>query len=161
MSTGNTIEKGVANHASKAYDFSHFMPFPELVHSQQPLAREGKNIPSTSFEISTNVAEPSISVYEIEIQSDSDPDPVPTPKREARKMTGNPSDTQKTKNLALCHTISLPLERCNKLPMRCYMARYDQLQFSQKNRVDHRLFIQKEAKVTFLLPSIIILGEDG
>ena len=34
ISTGNIIAKGVANHASKAYEFSHFMPFSELVHSQ-------------------------------------------------------------------------------------------------------------------------------
>ena len=27
ISTGNIIGKGVANHASKAYEFSHFMPF--------------------------------------------------------------------------------------------------------------------------------------
>ena len=27
ISTGNIIAKGVANHASKAYEFSHFMPF--------------------------------------------------------------------------------------------------------------------------------------
>ena len=33
ISTGNIIAKGVANHASKAYEFSHFMPFSELVHS--------------------------------------------------------------------------------------------------------------------------------
>ena len=33
ISTGNIIAKGVANHASKAYEFSHFMPFSEPVHS--------------------------------------------------------------------------------------------------------------------------------
>ena len=44
ISTRNIIVKGVAKHASKAYEFSHFMPFSEPVHSQQPLAREGKNI---------------------------------------------------------------------------------------------------------------------
>ena len=42
ISTGNIIAKGVANHASKEYEFSHFMLFLEPVHSQQPLAREGK-----------------------------------------------------------------------------------------------------------------------
>ena len=125
ISTGNIIAKGVANHASKAYEFSHFMPFPKLVHSQQLLAREGINIPSTSFAISNCIAEPVVSVYEIEIQGDSDPDPVPTPKWEARKMGRNPSDTQKTKNLALCHAILPPSERYNKIPMRCYMARDD------------------------------------
>ena len=67
ISTGNIIVKGAANHASKVYDFSHFMPFLEPVHSQQPLAREGKIISSTSFAVSTNVADPTISVYDIEI----------------------------------------------------------------------------------------------
>ena len=42
ISTGNIIEKGVANHASKEYDFSHFMPFSEPMHSQLPLEGEGK-----------------------------------------------------------------------------------------------------------------------
>ena len=44
ISTGNIIAKGATNHASKAYEFSHFMPFSEPMHSQQPLAREGKKI---------------------------------------------------------------------------------------------------------------------
>ena len=113
------------------------MPFSEPVQSQQPLAREGKIISNTSFEASTSIADPTISVYEIEIQGDSDPDPVPNPKREARKMTENPSDTQKGKTLALCHAISPPSERCNKLPMRCYMERVDHSHFIQNNRVDH------------------------
>ena len=30
ISTGNIIVKGIANHASKAYEFSHFIPFSEL-----------------------------------------------------------------------------------------------------------------------------------
>ena len=42
ISTGNIMAKGVSNHASKAFEFSHFMPPSEPVHSQQPLAREGK-----------------------------------------------------------------------------------------------------------------------
>ena len=69
------------------------------MHSQLPLERGGKKIPYTSFAVSTSIVEPVISVYEIAIQGDSYPDPVPTPKREARKMFGNPSDTQKTKTL--------------------------------------------------------------
>ena len=125
ISTGNIIAKGTANHASKTYEFSHFMPFSEPVHSQQPLAKKYKNISSTSFIVSTSIVDPSISVYEIDIQGDSDPDPVPTPRWEARKMTENPSDTQKTKTLALCHEISPPLERCNKILVRCYMERSD------------------------------------
>ena len=63
ISIGNIIAKGFANHASKAYEFSHFMPFLELMHSQQPLAREGKNISSTSFVVSTSIADPIVSVY--------------------------------------------------------------------------------------------------
>ena len=123
ISTGNIIAKGVANHASKSYAFSHFMPPLEPVHSQQPLAREGKIISSTSFSASTSIADLVVSVYEIEIQGDSDLDPVPTSKLEARKTAGNPSNTQKGKNLALCHAILPPSGRCNKIPVRCYMAK--------------------------------------
>ena len=62
------------------------MPFSKPVHSQQPLAREGKIISFTSFTASTSITDPTISVYEIEIQGDSDLDPIPTPKREARNI---------------------------------------------------------------------------
>ena len=31
ISTGNIIVKGVANHASKEYEFSHFLPYAYLV----------------------------------------------------------------------------------------------------------------------------------
>ena len=110
--------------------------FPKLVHSQQPLAREGKIISSTSFAASTSIADPAVSVYEIEIRGDSDIDPVPTSKLEARKMTGNPSDTQKGKTLALCNAILPPSERCNRLPVRCYMERA-QSHYIHKNRPDH------------------------
>ena len=114
---------GATNNASKAYEFSHFMPFSEPVHSQQPLARKGKNISSTSFAVSTSIADPIVSVYYIEIQGDSDQDPVPPSKLEAKKMIGNLSDIQKGKTLALCHAILPPSERCNILPVRCYMER--------------------------------------
>ena len=67
ISIGNIISKGAANHASRAYDFSHFMPFSEPMHSQQPLAREGKNISPTSFVVSTSIVDPAVLVYEIEI----------------------------------------------------------------------------------------------
>ena len=93
ISNGNIIAKGVANHASKAYDFSNFMPFLEPVHSQQPLVGEGKIIASTSFLASTSIVDPSLSFYEIEIQGDSDLDSVPNSKLEARKINGNPPDT--------------------------------------------------------------------
>ena len=58
ISTSNIITKGVANHASKAYEFSHFMPFLEPVHSKQPLARKGKNI--SSFAVSTSIVDPTV-----------------------------------------------------------------------------------------------------
>ena len=67
ISTGSIIVKGVANHASKEYEFSHFMAPSKPVHSLQPLAREGKIISSTSFAASTSIADPSLSVYEIDI----------------------------------------------------------------------------------------------
>ena len=60
ISTGNIIAKGVANHASKAYEFSHFIPFSEPMHSQ----REGKNIPSPSPAVSTSIAEPVVSIQD-------------------------------------------------------------------------------------------------
>ena len=113
ISTGNIIAKGVANHNSKEYEFSHFMPFSEPVHSQLPLERGGKNILSTPFAILTSILESEakysvVSVYEIEVQGDSDPNPVPTPNPkpkwahkaigEARKMTGNTSNTHNTRD---------------------------------------------------------------
>ena len=123
ISIGSIIAKGTADHASKAYEFSHFLPPSELVHSQQPLAREGKIIASTSSAASTSIVDPSLSVYEIDIQGDSDLDSAPTSKLEARKMTENSPDTQKGKTLALCHANLPPSERCNRIPVRCYMAR--------------------------------------
>ena len=59
ISTRSIIEKGTANHASRAYEFSHFMAPSEPVHSQQPPVREGKIITSTSFTASTNILDPS------------------------------------------------------------------------------------------------------
>ena len=58
ISTGNIIAKGAANHASKEYEFSHFMPFSKPVHSQLPLERRGKNNLSTPFVVSTSISEP-------------------------------------------------------------------------------------------------------
>ena len=37
ISTRNIIEKGIANHAWKEYEFSRFLPFSEPMHSQFPL----------------------------------------------------------------------------------------------------------------------------
>ena len=58
ISTGKIIATGIVNHASKADEFSHFMPPSKLVHSQQPLGREGKIISSTYFGTSTSIADP-------------------------------------------------------------------------------------------------------
>ena len=38
ISTRNIIPRGAENNASKECEFSHFIPFLEPVHSQQPLA---------------------------------------------------------------------------------------------------------------------------
>ena len=120
ISTGNIIVKGAANHASKAYEFSHFLQFFRTNAFLATIERGGKKIPSTSFVVYTSIVEPIVLVYEIEIQGDSDPDLVPTPKRVARKITENPSDTHKLQkeNLVLCHA-----ERCNKPPVICFMER--------------------------------------
>ena len=116
ISIENIIVKGVANHASKAYEFSHFLPFSDPVHSQLPLERGGKNILSTPFaydKVSTSILESEIedsvvSFYEIEFHNYSYPNPVPTPNPkpnwaqkvtgEAGKMNGNPSDIKRTRN---------------------------------------------------------------
>ena len=114
---------GGVGHIELIGGFFGLTPPLEPVHSQQPLDREGKIIASTSFTYSTSIADPSLSVYDLEIQGDSDLDSIPTSKLEARKMTGNSPDTQKGKTLVLCHAILPPLERCNILPVRCYMER--------------------------------------
>ena len=57
ISTRNImIVKGATNHASKAYEFSHFLPFSKVVHSQFPLERGGENILSTPFAVSTSIS---------------------------------------------------------------------------------------------------------
>ena len=42
ISTRKLIAKGVANHASKAYEFSHFFPYSDLVKYMQLVKREVK-----------------------------------------------------------------------------------------------------------------------
>ena len=49
ISTGKIIAKGVANHASKAYELSHFLPYSAPTQSQYPFEREGKNYLSSPF----------------------------------------------------------------------------------------------------------------
>ena len=47
ISTGDIVAKGIADHASKAYIFSHFMPFTVATSPQLPFkSDEGINIPS-------------------------------------------------------------------------------------------------------------------
>ena len=87
ISTGKMIAKGVANHASKAYEFSHFMPYLDPMHSQLPFERGGKfilpkpfaydNVSDSKFEAEDQVE----LVYGIEdeVQLDPEADPVPTP----------------------------------------------------------------------------------
>ena len=120
ISTGKIIEKCVANHASKAYDFSHFLPYSNPVQSQLPFEREGKTILPTPFtydNVSINVSDsesrakdPVELVYEIEdkVHSDLDQNPVPTPNprpkwdqrviEEAGNMTGDLSDMRRTRS---------------------------------------------------------------
>ena len=60
ISTWKIIEKGVANHASKAYEFSHFLSYSDIVHSQFPFEREGKFILLKPFpydNVSINVSD--------------------------------------------------------------------------------------------------------
>ena len=89
ISTGNIIVKGVANHASKAYESSHFFPYSDLVPPQLSFEREGKFILPKPFaydNVSINVSYPESeakdqveSVYGIEDEVQSDPDPYPNP----------------------------------------------------------------------------------
>ena len=78
--------KGIANHASKSYEFSHFFPYLYLVQSQLPFEREGKFILPKPFsydnaslnflELEYEVEYQVELVYKIkdEVQLDSDPD---------------------------------------------------------------------------------------
>ena len=158
--------KGVANHASKEYEFSHLLSYSGLVQSQLPFERGGKTIIPTPFtydNISISVSNleseaecPVESIYEIEdeVHSDPNPNPVPTPNPRpkwadkfievAGNMTGDPSDMRRTRyqfqkeSLALCQANSLPSERCNKLRDRCYMmVRNDKYFCSLNNKLDH------------------------
>ena len=59
ISNGNMIVKGVANHASKMYESSHFIPYLDPVESQLPFQREGKTILHQTFSydnVSINVS---------------------------------------------------------------------------------------------------------
>ena len=87
ISTGKIIAKGVENHASKEYEFSHFLPYSDPVQSLLPFERGGTTIISTPFtydnvSIGVSYSESEVedyveSVYEIEDEVHSDPDPNP------------------------------------------------------------------------------------
>ena len=91
ISTRNIIVKCVANHASKAYEFSHFLQYLELVQSQLLYEIEGKTIIPKPFaydnvsisvsDLEPKAEDPVESTYEIEdeVHNDPDPDPVPIP----------------------------------------------------------------------------------
>ena len=49
ISIRKIIVKGVANHASKAYELSHFLPYSAPVQPQLPFERGGKTILHTPF----------------------------------------------------------------------------------------------------------------
>ena len=86
ISTGNIIVKGVANHASKEYEFSHLLSYSDLVQSQLPFERGGKTIVPTPFTYAnvsisvsyseSEVEDPVESVYEIKDEVHNDPDPI-------------------------------------------------------------------------------------
>ena len=134
ISTGKIIVKGVANHASKAYEFSHFLPYSDPVQPQLPFKRRGKKILSTPF-VNDVLSKVSYSQYEeqdqhdldieIEPQEDLYPYPFPIPNHfpkpkwsqnpieAAGDGTGNPEDKRRTQSqyqnehVALSHTASL------------------------------------------------------
>ena len=49
ISTRKLIAKGVANHVSKAYEFSHILTYSDPVKSQVPFKREGNFILPKAF----------------------------------------------------------------------------------------------------------------
>ena len=79
--------EGVANHASKAYEFSHFLSYLDPVPHQLPIEREGKFIlpkPFAHDNVSDleSVVDDQVELFngiEDEVQLDIDPYPVPTP----------------------------------------------------------------------------------
>ena len=65
ISTGDIVVKGIVDHASKAYIFSHFMPFMVPVSPQLPFeADKGINIPS--LPIAVSVSNPNISYSDLD-----------------------------------------------------------------------------------------------
>ena len=87
ISTGKVIEKGVVNHDSKAYEFTHFLPYAAPAQYQQEFEREGKNSLSFPFAdnhmlskiTSSKYEEQGIHYLDIDIVPQVDVDPYPTP----------------------------------------------------------------------------------
>ena len=66
ISTGKIIVKGVANHTSKAYEFSHFLPYSDPIQSQLLFERGDKTIVPTPFTYDNISISVSDSEYEVE-----------------------------------------------------------------------------------------------
>ena len=88
ISIGKMIVKDVANHASKAYEFSHILPYSNPVQPQLPFERGGKNIISTPFvnDVLSKVSDSEDEEQdqhdldiEIEPQEDLNANPAPIP----------------------------------------------------------------------------------
>lgn len=114
ISTGKVIANGIANHASKAYEFSHFMPFSPTIPSDSD---EDHSDFSSSDSYSSEEEDQDFDV-EIIVQEDSEPTPILSP--DSREIcshtvlatTKNTVDDlfayrttrlQQHANLALCH----------------------------------------------------------
>ena len=69
--------KGVANHASKEYEFSRFFPYSPLAHSQHPFQMEVKYCFSSPFADNYMLSKISVSEDEEQDQHDLDIDIVP------------------------------------------------------------------------------------
>ena len=136
ISIGKIIVKGVANHASKEYGFSHFLSYSALVQSQQPFEREGKNSlssPFADYDILSKISiledeEQDQHDHDIDIvpQYDLDPDPTLIPNQKpkwdeniieaAGNHVGDPDDRRKMRSqckneyVAFSHTASLTTE---------------------------------------------------
>ena len=130
ISIGKMITKCVANHSSKAYEFSHFLPYLDPMQSQHLIKREDKFIlpkPFSYDDVSESEAQDQVELVfgiEDEFQSDLHLDLVPTPNPRPKwaqkvikvdgNMVGDQSDISRTisqfqyENHALCHTYPLP-----------------------------------------------------
>ena len=162
----NIIENHVANHASKAYKFSHFLPYSTPAQSQQSFERGGINSLSSPFVDSDMWSK--IQVLEdeyqylhdldIDIVPQDDPylDIAPIPNQNTKwyerlieaigNEVGDPNDRRRMRSqyhnehVSLSHIASLPIEWCNKLPKRCYLMMKIDPQFGPlMKKMDHSI----------------------